>query len=169
MSLADYSSIYECSAILCAENVKQRLISLDFCLWQAQHVCKGSCSLMLPLRHCLPGLSSSFCRSPLHSREYSSFCLLSYVRQHHQNSNFYWTSLKGKGNLPCSSLPPSKSGFDSGRKMFVVGLSEQRPLGQEGFLQRCPSGWRSCSLKSCCNSPKEGAAQSRQGCNSPVV
>lgn len=62
-------------------------------------------------------------------------------------------SSKRERKLPHSSLTPSKSGFDSKRRIFVVELSEQRPVGQE-----FPSAWRSCSENEL-ELTKKGAAQ----------
>lgn len=44
---------------------------------------------------------SAFVGLPKLSRQHSSFCLLSYVRQHQESFNFSWLSLKRKGSLPC--------------------------------------------------------------------
>jgi len=50
-------------------------------------------------------------------------------------------SKRGKETSLAPPFPPGESGFDSRRKIFVVGLSEQRPvLGKRVSFSSCPVG-----------------------------
>lgn len=63
-------------------------------------------------------------------------------------------SSKRERKLPHSSLTPSKSGFES-KRIFVVELSEQRPVGQEFPSAATPQA-EGAALKMSWNSPKKG-------------
>lgn len=76
-------------------------------------------------------------------------------------SSEFWLlmdSSKRERKLPHSSLTPSKSGFESKRRIFVVELSEQRSCWARVSFSSYPSGWRSCSENEL-ELTKKGAAQ----------